>query len=320
MDYDERIELKSDRFKTWLVMGKEYNWETALTQPLPIWGLKDRYFGEFARLNVGDYLIFYVVSPVTGIIGLGKVKDKYVDRQNLVWEDEKKQGRVVWPLRFRIEVVHLLTKNLWRNKSGELSPVAISDLNIMWRIGFQELSAEYASKIFNRIQEKWGVGLGKGANLLTSSIISENLANYETQEQKLEVTPAIKEHNRIQNIIAEAGRLQHYFTELEYPLENRRLDVVWKREMQGVPTFAYEIELSGGIEKALMKLRLAFKLWNSRPLLILPKEEHPKVESLIQNEERIFKENVHFYEPKILEELLAKKRDLRTFEEKLRIY
>lgn len=310
MDYDEIINVRSAKFRTWLVIGSEQNWETALMQPLPIWGLKDRYLSEFSRLNPGDYLSFYVKNPVRGVIGLGAVKDRYIDRQNLVWEEEKKLGKVVWPLRFRIEVFHLITKNLWYKKTGELSPIIISDLNIMWRIGFQELSPEYANTIFNRIKEKWGVELGRGASLVTSPIISETL------EETVEIEPAPREHDHLQDIIAEAGRLQHYFTELEYPLENRRLDVVWKREAQGVPTFAYEIEISGGIEKALTKLRLAFKLWNSQPRLIVPEGDYSRVENLVQKEERIFKENIRFYEPRVFEELLAKKRDLREFEER----
>jgi len=321
MSHYELIPTGQSDFRVWLVMGSEANWETAVSQPLPIWGLKDRYLGEFGRLNIGDYLIFYAVSPVRGVIGLGAVKDKYIDRQNLVWEDEKKSNRVIWPLRFRMDVLHLLTKNLWHNKKYELSPIIISDLNIMWRIGFQELSAEYASTIFNRIQEKWGVGIGKGASLVTSPSIHGELAVYETKEVPVEVTPTQRDyHNHIQEVIAEAGRLQFYFTEIEYPLQNRRLDVVWKREVQGVPTFAFEVEMSGGIERAITKLRLAFQLWNSRPLLIVPKEEHGKVENLIQKEERHFKENINFYDPAIFKELLSKKHDLRAFEEKYKIY
>lgn len=313
---EETIKLKSGKFRTWLVMGKKENWETALAQPLPIWGLKDRYLGEFSSLNKGDYLIFYVVSPIKGIIGLGSVKDKYIDRQNLIWEEEKRKKKVIWPLRFRIEVNHLLPHHLWSNKSTSLSPIVISDLNLIWRIGFQELLSEYANKIFNRMQQQWGIGLGKGASLITASKISEPEIEYIPIDKE----PALGEHKRLQNIIAEAGQLQHYFTELEYPLENRRLDVVWKREAAGVPTISYEVELSGGIEKALTKLRLAFNLWNSKPILIVPQEDYSKADNLIQKEERIFKENINFFEPKVFDDLLFKKRELREFEERYKIY
>jgi hypothetical protein len=33
--------------------------------------------------------------------------------------------------------------------------------------------------------------------------------------------------------------------------------VVWKRELDGVPTFAFEVEMSGNIEKAISRLKLA---------------------------------------------------------------
>jgi hypothetical protein len=217
--------------------------------------------------------------------------------------------------------LHVLTKNLWQYKGSKLSPIVISDLNILWRIGFQELSAEYASMIFKRITEKWGIGLGKGATLVTSPSVHEELTDYGTKEKSVEITPGQRDyHNHIQEVIAEAGRLQYYFTEIEYPIQNRRLDVVWKRELQGVPTFAFEVELSGGFERAITKLRFAFQLWNSRPLLIVPKEELARVEGLTQNEEKSFKENIRYYDPTIFQELLSKKRDLRSFEEKHKIY
>jgi hypothetical protein len=35
-------------------------------------------------MNIGDILWFYATRPVAGVIGIGLVKDKYIDTVNLV--------------------------------------------------------------------------------------------------------------------------------------------------------------------------------------------------------------------------------------------
>lgn len=100
----------------------------------------------------------------------------------------------------------------------------------------------------------------------------------------------------------------------------RRLDVVWKREITGVPTYAFEVELSGQVERAVAKLRQAYSLWNSRPLLIVPGKEHMKVKNLVKKEQSAFRESFCFYDFSVMEELYVKKKDLREFENRYRIY
>jgi hypothetical protein len=37
----------TNKVKNWLIIGVPKNWETALSQPVPLWGLKPRYQAEF---------------------------------------------------------------------------------------------------------------------------------------------------------------------------------------------------------------------------------------------------------------------------------
>lgn len=88
------------------------------------------------------------------------------------------------------------------------------------------------------------------------------------------------------------GKLQFNHTQLEYPIElpdeNKNLDVVWKRELSGVPTFAFEVELSGGLEKAIARLKFAYTRWNSQPRVIVPPKFSKKVNNILATEERNF--------------------------------
>lgn len=265
-----------------MVIGSKENWETALAQPMPIWGLRPSYRPDFSYLSPSDFLWFYVKSPIKGIIGVGSVKDKYVDLENLVWEDEIKRGKTIWPLRFRIHVLKVLPHELWKSEC-----IKINDFNLFWQKGFQPLSKEYVEILLKRFSTIFEIKVeqdfleGATISSLTGKIGEKKLP-YATRDV----------HRELQESIAEIGKLQDYYTELEYkvPLagEYKSLDVIWKRELKGVPTFAFEVELSQMLEKAVARLKFAFTRWNSRPRLIIPSEHHTRASNLLTTEERFF--------------------------------
>ena len=304
--------------QNWLVIGVIQNWETALSQPVPLWGLKTRYQAEFQTLNIGDMLWFYTTAPVKGIIGLGMVKDKYTDNMNLVWNEELKQKEVIWPLRFRIHVLKMISRNQWKTDC-----IKINDFNLIWQIGFQLLKDEHVSLLierskllFNGVSER---DLFSGATITETLKLREKAPSYIVPEKV-----GVPTHRDLQLQIAEIGKLQYYHSQIEYPIEltgeNKNLDVVWKREISGVPTLAFEVELSGGIEKAITRLKFAYSRWNSRPRIVVPKDFSKKVHNVLSTEDRDFVKEFKMYETKQIIELLNKKRELKTLEQNLGIY
>jgi len=308
-----------DKIKNWLVIGIPKNWETAFSQPVPIWGLKPRYQAEFQAMNIGDFLWFYATSPVAGIIGVGMVKDKYIDNVNLIWDEELKRKEVIWPLRFRIHVLKVLPIERWKTDG-----IKINDFGLFWQVGFQLLKEEHAIELFKRARKSFGIP--QTDNLFVGTTIIQPLIR---EKQPVYIPSLEKEtifsHKQLKNQIAEIGKLQFYYTETEYPIElpgeKRNLDVVWKREIDGVPTFAFEIELSGMIEKAVDRLKFAFRKWNSRPRIIIPKKFIKKVYNIIAiTDDKYFSKEFKIYEPAQIVELLNKKRTLRIIEQNLGIY
>jgi len=308
-----------DKIKNWLVIGIPKNWETALSQPIPIWGLKPRYQAEFQTMNIGDLLWFYSTSPIAGIIGVGLVKDKYPDYINLIWEEELKRKEVIWPLRFRIQVLKVLSQARWKTEK-----IKINDFNLFWQIGFQLLREEHAVELFKRAKKLFDIvseeNLFAGATIIQPPLIREKQPLYIPTVEK---EPLVS-HKKLENQIAEIGKLQFYYTEIEYPIElpgeKKNLDVVWKREIDGVPTFAFEIELSGMIEKAIERLEFAFRKWNSRPRIIIPKEFVKKIYNIMTISDKSFSQQIKIYEPIQITELLSKKRELKITEQNLDIY
>jgi len=165
------------KIQNWLVIGIPKNWETALSQPVPIWGLKPRYQTEFQAMNIGDLLWFYSTSPIGGVIGVGTVKDKYVDNINLIWEEELKKKETIWPLRFRIHVLKVLPQTRWKTDR-----IKINDFGLFWQVGFQSLKSEHASELFARAQEPLGAinqeNLFAGATIIESPVMREEQMAY----------------------------------------------------------------------------------------------------------------------------------------------
>ncbi len=306
------------RVQNWLVIGVPRNWEIALTQPVPLWGLKESFQLEFNSLRIGDLLWLYATSPIKGVIGVGTVKDKYVDIKNLVWEKEIEEEKVIWPLRFRIHVLRVLPMKDWTKRQ-----IKIEDFNIFWQRGFHLLTPEHAMELMRRASDIFGVidqeSVFSGATIIEDTMVRENRYEYITEKKQDKIS-----HKKVQEEIAEIGKLQFYYTELEYPIqlpdERKNLDVVWKRELNGVPTFAFEVELSGMIERAIERLKFANKIYNSRPRLVVPEELLSKVNNIISSSERDFRETFRVYTPSQIQELIQIKRQLRALEQNLALY
>lgn len=307
------------KVRNWLVIGISRNWETALSHPVPLWGLKQRYKVEFQAMMSGDVLWLYATKPVGGIIGVGMVKDKYVDPVNLVWEEELVEKKVIWPLRFRIQVLKVLPLDRWRSDC-----LKINDFNLFWQQGFQLLKSKQVIELVKRAERAFGVleikDIFAGATIAqTSYRFSEQTGVYSASEGSLAFS-----HRDIQNFLAEIGKLQFYYSEIEYSLdlsgERKNLDVVWKREIDGAPTFAFEVELSGMLEKAVERLRFAFKKWNSQPRLVVSNESLSRANNILSLSEREFSTQLKIYEPKQIWDLLSRKRELKAVEETLKLY
>ncbi|MGE4555129.1 MAG: hypothetical protein AB7D02_03335 [Candidatus Paceibacterota bacterium] len=307
-----------NKVKNWLVIGIPDNWETALSQPVPLWGLKPRYQVEFQSMNIGDFLWFYATAPVAGVIGVGVVKDKYVDNVNLIWNEEKKLKEVIWPLRFRIHVLKVLPRDRWKTDK-----IKINDFHLFWQIGFQILRDKDAIELFQRVKSIFDVPTLD--NLFVGTTIPQSLIK---EKQHVYTSPLqeklITSHHELQNQIAEIGKLQFYYTETEYsitlPGEKKNLDVVWKREIDGVPTFVFEVELAGSFEKAIERLKFAFQKWNSRPRIVVSQDSIKRIYNILTVSDRNFAQQVKIYEPTQITDLLNRKRELKTLEQNLNIY
>jgi len=295
--------------KTWVLPSAAENWRFSLTQTPAIWGLRSSRMTDiyFSQLAPGDILLMYVTNPTQGFIGFASMSEKYIDREKCYWPDEVKAGKVIYPLRFRMNVETVLPPEVWETARipRKILPYTVR--------GFSPLDDALATKVSSQIDKQW-----RTPRVLTRPTV----VPFGPRGTELEETPPALQpkHDEIKAQLVEIGNFQNYVTEVEYqiPLQGQtmRLDVVWKREVEGVPTFAFEVEMSGNVERAGVRLRHAFDRWNSRPYLVVKQDDSVRARNMYGSQDA-FGRILKMTSPDRIRELHDAKSALRKLEKEL---
>jgi len=287
----------------WLVVGAVQNWVTAFEHG-NIWGLKKTQQHLWDSLTENDRVVFYATQPVGGIIGHGIVRTKF--RQNKpLWPEEVRRNKNIWPLRFEFDVESCLPQKEWKAK--KLVSKAI------WpRAGFQLLSKDIAEEFIS--------AMGATEYVVPTEeepSVAEEARVYETGLEKEIITPP--SHEELQRRLIEIGKLQNYIGEKEYPFEIGKLDVVWRRVINSVPTYVFEVQIGGDVYHALAKLKHAFDLWNSHIFIVASEKDLDKASSLLSGTFHEINDRIKFIELEKVEELYKRKKAYFDFEKELGI-
>jgi predicted RNA-binding protein len=252
--------MQNTNKKFWLLTGTEENWETALNSE--VWGAREGPLVNYwKKLSKGDFLFFYVKSPISGIIGVGQVESKFKQNEPL-WPDEVREKRVIYPYRFGFRTLGVLKPSNWRKDT-----VLIRDLKVSIQSGINSLSSSDALKeVVRRVKEKWEL---------------KNLEIGKQPKTLLKEQSVGSVHNQIRDKLQEIGVIEGFISDKEYQIDGERLDVAWRRVIRGVPTKIFEVQVGGSPHQALEKLKHGFDLWNSEPYLITDKKSKRKVDELL---------------------------------------
>jgi predicted RNA-binding protein len=286
----------------WLVVGAVKNWDTAFEHG-NIWGLRKSQQHLWDTLAEGDRVLFYATQPVGGVIGHGLVRTKFRQIKPL-WPEELRKHEVIWPLRFEFDVEACLPRNEWKDNR-------IVSKEIWPRAGFQLISKDIAEKFLN----VFGVTTyAIVRNDLFS--IKESTAEYGQVKEKEYVIPS---HIGLQEKLMKIGELQNYIVEKEYPFDIGKLDVVWRRVINSVPTYVFEVQIGGDIYHALSKLKHAYDLWNSHIFIVATEKDYDKANVLLSGTFHEIEQRVKFIELNKVEELYERKKAYFTLEKELGI-
>jgi len=287
----------------WLVVGSPENWHTAFEHG-DIWGLKETQRRLWENLRENDIVLFYATRPVGGLIGYGSVRTKFRQNQPL-WPQELQEGKVIWPLRFEFDVEYCLPPDRWKTQkriSKELWP----------RGGFQLLSQSIGKHLVSSFKTPDYATRGPKR----PSVAETHVQYKPSLEKTVAVSPS---HADIKEALIQIGKLQNLIAEPEYQFDIGKLDVVWRRVQQSVPTYVFEIQIGGNLYQALAKLKHAFDLWNSHVFLVSPQEDLSKALQLLSGSFHEIRDRLKFVDCLQVKELLARKKGYRDLEKELGI-
>lgn len=247
-------------------------------------------YPEWKALDKGDILFFYITKTVRGIVGIGRIENKFIQDKPL-WPDEITVGKVIYPFRFEFHIDYLLEEKNWKDKK---IPIGLSIQEM--RRGINILQKKTVDKLYEDFKEKFNF-----------SIPVSQEKEPKIDRSKVEVIEP-PDHNELQELIFQIGQLNRLISEKEYLMENERLDVVWRRVEKSVPTYVFEVQIGGDIYHALGKLKHAFDLWNSNAFLIIHEKDLEKADALLSGTFHEIKERIKIITPQKVSELYQQKK------------
>ena len=142
-----KTELTSSDTRYYLLVGDEETWNISLKKNL--WGFSQKTKGLWNTTNIGDYVGFYVTSPIKKIIGFGIIKNKFIGT-DIVWKDEKLFERPFWNYRMEFDIIYVVDS--WIN--GIKSPQGI-----MLNTGRRVLEKKIFFNLIKIAEKQWKVNL-----------------------------------------------------------------------------------------------------------------------------------------------------------------
>jgi len=129
------------------------------------------------------------------------------------------------------------------------------------------------------------------------------------------------DHTKIKEMIYQIGLYEGRPSETEYSIGNLgKLDVVWKRVRRGNPTHAFEVQIGGDFYKSLAKLKHAFDLWNSTPVLVTTAKYEEIAKNLMNGSFHEMGRQARIINWKRIDQLYKLERELKEVKGELRLF
>ena len=195
------------------------------------------------------------------------------------------RGTVLWPLRFETNVAYCLPPDKW-----EADKISSEVLRFKAGLSFRKLESALALEVIAKFKED--------------------------REREVEQPST---HKEIKQKLVEIGSLQNHIAEEEYSFDFGKLDVVWRRVQQSVPTYVFEVHVKGDLYHDLAKLKHAFDLWNSHIFLVGNETDQDKIRDLIRGSFHEIKGPLKFIDLAKVRELYKRKKAFIDLENELGI-
>ncbi len=262
--------------------------------PIKLWALKEPLHDRWASIDEEDYVLFYHAGK---FIYVGRVSFKYP------FAEENKQ----------IKAGGYLAESVWgRDVNGETWPLLfflkdVREIDLPLS-KLNELAGYNLTSVrgFMKMQEKKG----------------QNVIEYLQQVYlKPPVKPPAKpleliQHDEIVDAIYALGELIGYKPERKWRHKRYEFDVVWHKPPRIGPKYVFEVHVKGSLEKALLRLKHAYDLWESQIFLVSTEDQLEEAQSKFLGELHELKDKVTLLNIKDVEEFYGFKGKFEWLERK----
>ena len=234
-------------------------------------GLKERHKKMVQQFKPGDRVVYHI----TKISKLGAIatvtSGYYYDTENRIWADQKE----IWPVRTKSEPYLVLEDDELLDLKKLVKDLSFIKDKVNWGIylrgslrklpeeDYQLVESEMRKIISRRTEKK--VEVEKETGLKTEKDYSEAIMKLSLNSQTL--------HDRIGEMLQNVGSWMGYNTNTRSkisPNSAYELDVAWLSGKN--PEVAIEVQISGSISLAIIKLREA-REFNYRKVILVIEED-----------------------------------------------
>jgi len=255
----------------------EENWKIARKHQ--VWAVAR---GSLCRkVRKGDFIVLYVIG-IGSFCTIMEIIEDWILSDQPIWADEKEAGKIKYPYQVKTRIVQEGLADVKKI----LPKLSFIENKRYWGLYFKGTPANMGKPIpesdYRIIYETMRSNpLPKDISELLKPRKKRKILTRKVKEE-VPITPSSPKHNEIRDMIFEIGKFENKISEIEYPINNWRLDVIWKRIRAGNPTHVFEVQISGNFYEALTKLKHAWDLWNSKPFLVTTEEYITQAERLLE--------------------------------------
>lgn len=226
-----------------------------------LWGFPEDKRGinkkRWGLLEVGSEVLLYgEYKGVKGIWYLCKVTERFESRAPVKYWIKNPTG-YPWQIRFK--------------PISPYSKISMDLLDKIRPLRREELVPMFGIRLFKAKADRWSLilfGDEKELPISYARQLFERMRD-ELNVRNRKVIVKKPDHEKIKEIIFQIGLIQNRHPQKEYPLNRKkRVDVVWRRTPQSVPSVAFEVQIGGNLFESLSKLKHAFDIWNAIPVLV----------------------------------------------------
>lgn len=251
----------------WLWSTTQEHWE--ILKNKRVWATYGR--RVTAQVKKGDICIFYV-KGTQHFQGIFQVMSDWYDNKDLIWCDEVKEGRKIYPFQISLEQVQLGKAN-YKDLVPQLKFVEKKYASQVYIQGTGSGPANFRRPLDESDYETILMEMKRNpAQGLPSQPTFEHVATPIMPSLTTHVSvPSI--HSELITMLADLAEMFGKYAEREYLAGPYRYDTVWKRVKAGNPTKVFEVHDKGVLDSALAKLKHAYDIWSADLFLVVTKHE-----------------------------------------------